>query len=224
MSTDGEVAILSGHSVVFHCMRTRISLSATPLVLLPFLFVACSSLPPWSPVPTGQQSVYGSIDTAGSSISFITFSNNPDIVAISIEYKSGWNAPRYALIADRAARTAIEEVCGKYLDWQKLALDNHVEITKEIKTITLAQMYRSGAGWESGGNRELRFIFSSRLDADNTPRIIMRVRSSTFFDDRDQFVLDDGQVRTLADSLKDEAVAAGFAVARKKQDTIDMFN
>ena len=199
-------------------------LSAALLVLLPLLLAACSSLPPWSPVPTGQTATYGSIGTPGTSISFIAFSGNPDIVAISIEYTSGWNAPRYAVIADRPARNAIEEICSKYLEWQKLALDNHVEITKEIKTITVAQMYRSGTGWESGGNRDLQFIFSSRLDTDNTPRTVLRVRSRTFFDDRDQFVLDDGQVRSLADSLQDTAVAAGFEAAKKKQETIDMFN
>lgn len=121
------------------------------LVLLPLLLAGCGSLPPWSPVPTGQTSVYASIGTTESTMSFITFSDNPDIVAISIQYKFGRSAPRYALIADRPARTAIEEICSKYVDWQKLAMDNHVEITKEIRTITLAQMYPSGSGWDAGG-------------------------------------------------------------------------
>jgi hypothetical protein len=194
------------------------------LAVLPLLFVECSSLPPWSPVPTGQTSVYGRIETADNAIGFITFSDNPDIVAISIQYKFGRDAPRYALLTDQAARNAIEEICRKYFDWQKLALDNNVEITKEIRTISLAQMYPSGSGWEAGGNRELRFVFSARLDADNALRTSLRLRSRSFFDDRDQFVLGDQEVRDLADSLKDRAVAGGYEAAKKKQDTIDMFN
>jgi hypothetical protein len=193
------------------------------LPLLPILLVGCSSLPPWSPVPTGQTAVYGGIQTADNSLSFITFSGNPDVVAISIEYKFGRYGPRYALIADRPTRVAILEICAKYLEWQQLAVDNHVEITKEIRTLTVAQMYQSSSGWEAGGNRELRFVFSSRLVAD-TARTSLRVRSYSFFDDRDQFVLDDQQVRDLADSLQDAAVASGFEAAKKKQDTIDMFN
>ena len=51
----------------------------------------------------------------------------------------------------------------------------------------------------------------------------MRVRSRTFFDE-DQFVLDDQQVHALADALQDTAVSAGFDAAKKKQQTIDMFN
>jgi len=195
-----------------------------PLAVLSLFLAGCSSLPPWSPVPTGQTSLYGKITTPVATISFIAFSDNPDIAAVSIEYGFGRYAPRYALVADGQARAAIAEICSKYFEWQKLALDNHVEIAKEIRTITMAQMYPSGAGWEAGGNRDLRFIFSSRIDKDGTPQTTLRVRSRSFFDGRDQFVLQDQQVRDLADSLRDTAVAGGFAAAKKKQDTMDMFN
>jgi hypothetical protein len=102
--------------------------------------------------------------------------------------------------------------------------DNQVEITKKITTITLGQMYRSGPGWEYGGTRELRFVFSARGDTETALHTSLRVVSRTFWDDRDQFVLDDQQVKTLADSLQDKAVASGFQMAKKKQQTIDMFN
>jgi hypothetical protein len=192
--------------------------------VLPLLLLACESLPPWSPVPTGQTAVYGKIETAANEISFITFSDNPGIVAISIEYNFGRSSPRYALIADGPARAAIGEICSKYFDWQTRALDNNVEIVKEIRTITLAQMYRSGSGWEPGAGREMHFVFSSQMDANNTLHTTLRVGSRSFFDGRDQFVLEDKQVRDLADSLSDSAVAEGFEAAKKKQETIDMFN
>jgi hypothetical protein len=194
------------------------------LAVLPLLLMGCASLPPWSPVPTGQTSIYGKIDTSVNAISFIAFSGNPGIAAISIEYNFGRAAPRYALIADGQGRAAIEEICAKYFEWQKRAVDNNVEIVKEIRTITLAQMYPSGSGWEPGGSRELRFVFSSRLDTNNTYHTTLRVGSRSFFEGRDQFVLEDQQVRDLADSLQDSAVAVGFDAAKKKQDTIDMFN
>jgi hypothetical protein len=197
---------------------------AALLAVFPLFLMECTSLPPWSPVPTGQTSVYGKIETAVNAISFISFSDNPGIAAISVEYRFGRAAPRYALIADGPARAAIEEICGKYFDWQTRARDNQVEIVKEIRTSTLAQMYRSGSGWEPGGDRDLRFVFSSRMDADNTLRTTLRVWSHSFFDGRDQFVLDDQQVRDFADSLQDSAVTAGFGAAKKKQETIDMFN
>ncbi len=198
--------------------------SAVLLALFPLVLAGCSTLPPWNPVPTGQTSVYGKIQTDTSTLSFISFSGNPGVVAISVEYNFGRYAPRYALIADGPARAAIEEICTKYFEWQKLALDNHVEITKEIRTLTLAQMYPSGSGWEPGSNRDLRFVFSARNDADGSPHTTLRVRSRSFFDGSDQFVLDDQQVRDLADSLQDSAVASGFEAAKKRQDTLDMFN
>ncbi len=196
---------------------------ATLLAVGALALGSCSTLPPWSPVPTGQSYTYGSIEASGSRISFITFSDDPGIAAIAVQLTFGRAAPRYALIADGPARAAIEEICQKYFEWQKLAQDNHVEITKEIRTITMSQMYPSGAGWEDGGDRDVQFIFSSRLDTDNAPRTTLRVKSRSFFD-RDQFVLTDDQVRTFGDSLNNDAVTRGFEMARKRQDTIDMFN
>ena len=71
-----------------------------PLAVLSLFLAGCSSLPPWSPVPTGQTSLYGKITTPVATISFIAFSDNPDIAAVSIEYGFGRYAPRYALVAD----------------------------------------------------------------------------------------------------------------------------
>lgn len=201
----------------------RVRLSSILIVLLPLILLSCYSLPPWSPVPTGQTSVYGKIETNESLISFITFSDNPDIVAIGVEHKIGRYAPRYALIADPPARGAIREICGKYFEWQRLAIENHVDIMKEIRTITLPQMHRSGAGWEAGEDRELRFVFTSQLDTHNTAHTSLRVRSGSFFGGHDQFVLDDQQVQVLADSLQEDAVAGGFETAKKKQETLEKF-
>jgi hypothetical protein len=175
-------------------------------------------------VPTGESSVYGKIETNESLISFITFSDNPDLVAIGVEYKMGRYAPRYALIADPPARAAIQQICVKYFEWQRLALENHVEIMKEIRTITLPQMHRSGAGWEAGEDRELRFVFASQLDTQNTPHTTLRVRSGAFFGGHDLFVLDDQQVQVLSDSLREETVASGFKMAKMKQETLEKFN
>ena len=133
------------------------------MLLTPLLLVECSSLPPWNPIPTGQSSVYGQIDSGDATLGFISFSDYPDIVAISVG--RGGYGPRYALIVEPPARAAIEEACAKYFSWQKRALDNQVAITKEIRTITVGQMYRSGARWEYGGTRELRFIFAAQGDA-----------------------------------------------------------
>jgi hypothetical protein len=186
--------------------------------------MGCYSLPPWNPVPTGQTSVYSKIETNESLISFITFGDNPDIVAIGVEYKIGRYAPRYALIADPPARTAIQEICNKYFDWQKLAIENRVDIMKEIRTITLPLIRRSGAGWEAGEDRELRFVFTSQVLKNNTPHTTLRVRSGSFLGGHDQFVLDDSQVQVFADSLKEGAVASGFQAARQKQEAIEKFN
>ena len=202
----------------------RVRFSSILVVLLPLILMSCYSLPPWNPVPTGQTSVYGKIETNESLISFITFADNQDIVAIGVEYKIGRYAPRYALIADPPARAAIQEICGKYFDWQKLAIENRVDIMKEIRTITLPMIRRSGAGWEAGEDRELRFVFTSQLLNNNTPHTTLRVRSGSFLGGHDQFVLEDPQVQVFADSLKEDAVAGGFQTARQKQEAIEKFN
>ena len=194
------------------------------LAFAPLFIAACSSLPPWDPVPTGQTSVYAKIETNATVVSFIAFSGDADIVAVSIEYSIGRYAPRYALLADGKARAEIREICTKYFDWRELALDNNVEIVKEIRTITLPQVYRSGSGWDAGGNRDVSFVFSSQKGSDNDLKMTLRVQSRSFFGDIDQFILNEDQVRSLSDSLSETAVAGGYQAAKKRQDTIDMFN
>jgi hypothetical protein len=193
------------------------------LILVPLILGQCSSLPPWNPVPTGQSAVYATIETDDTTLGFISFSDYPDIVAVSVDHQQGGFNPRYALIVEPSERAALREACDKYFAWQKLAVDNQVEITKGIRTVMLGQMYGPGPGWRYGGTREVRFVFSSRRDAEDTPNATLRVITMGYFTERDQFVLDYGQVKQLSDALQDSAVAGGYQAAKKKQQTIDMF-
>jgi hypothetical protein len=187
------------------------------------LMLGCSTLPPWKPVPTGQSAVYGKIENTSGLIQFIAFSDDPGIAALSIGYTFGRFAPQYALILDRPGREALKAALSKYLDWAGLASENRVEITKEIATIVLPQMQRSGNSWQAEGTRELAFIFVSRFDRNGVQRISLVLRSSSFLFGRDQFTLNDEQAREFNALLQDDAMENGYREAKKKQDTIDMF-
>jgi hypothetical protein len=187
------------------------------------LIFGCSTLPPWKPVPTGQSAVYGKIEDTNGLIQFIAFSDDPGIVAIAVGYTFGRFAPQYALLLEGSRRNAVKDALAKYLDWAGLAAENRVEITKEITTTVLPQMLRSGNSWQAEGTRELAFTFVSRFDRSGAQRISLVVRSSAFLSGRDQLVLNDQQAREFNSLLQDDAVENGYAEAKKKQDTIDMF-
>ena len=159
------------------------------------LIIGCATLPPWKPVPTGQSAVYGKIEDDNGLFQFIAFSDDPGIVAIAVGYSFGRSAPHYALLLDRPGRNAVKAALSKYLEWAGLALENRVEITKEITTTSLPQMLRSGNSWQAEGTRDLGFIFVSRIDASGEQEISLVMRSSSFLYGRDQFMLNDQQAR-----------------------------
>jgi hypothetical protein len=192
-------------------------------VLFPLLLVACTTLPPWKPVPTGQSVVYGQIQDSRRALAFIAFAGDQGIVAISVDNVFGGFNPRYGLIADEPARASMREAIAKFQDWSKLAEANQVEITREISTITLPQMFRRGGGWEAEGQRDVTFIFNSRLGQSADPRITLVIRTSSFFYGVDQIVLNDQQAADFSKFLENDATDAGYQQAKKKQDTLDMF-
>jgi hypothetical protein len=193
------------------------------LVILSVLLAGCTTLPPWKPVPTGQSVVYGQIQDSRRSIAFIAFADDPGIVAIAVENLFGGFTPRYGMIADQPARASMREAIAKYQEWSKLAQDNRVEITREISTVSLPQMFRRGEGWEAEGDRQVTFIFNSRLGPSDDPRITLVLRTSSFFYGVDQVVLNDQQAADFSRHLEDEETNAGYLQAKKKQDTLDMF-
>jgi hypothetical protein len=193
------------------------------MVILPALLAGCSTLPPWSPVPTGQSVVYGQIQDSRRGLTFIAFANNPGIVAIAVQNLFGGAAPRYGMIAEEPARASIREAVAKFENWSKLAMDNQVEITREITTIDLPQMFPRGAGWEAQGSRQVTFVFSARLERAGTLRITLVLKTSAIFSGGDQIVLNPEQAADLGRYLENDEVDAGYAQARKKQDTLNMF-
>ena len=192
-------------------------------VLFSLLLAACSSLPPWSPVPTGQSVVYGQIKDSRRGLTFIAFADNPGIVAIAVQNLFGGAAPRYAMIADEPARKSIREAVGKFQEWSKLATDNQVEVTREIRTIDMAQMFPRGAGWEAEGTREVAFVFSARQEASSVMRITLVMKMSAIFSGTDQIVLNPDQAADLGRYVDKDEVDAGYAQARKKQSALDLF-
>src|SRR5208337_1402169 len=117
----------------------------------------------------------------------------------------------------------MREAIAKFQEWSKLATDNSVEITREITTVTLTQMFRRGEGWEAEGSRDVTFVFNSRLGQPEDARITLVLRTSAFFYGVDQIVLNDQQATDFSRYLGDEASGAGYQQAKKKQDTLDMF-
>ncbi len=193
------------------------------LVLFSVLLTGCTTLPPWKPVPTGQTVVYGQIADSRRVISFTAFGEDEGIIAISVEYVVSGFSDRYAMVVDQPARNAMKGACAKFTEWARLAADNRVEITREITTVTTPQMFMRRGGWEAEGSREIKFVFVSRMDPDNTPRITLQLRSSSLFYGSDQITLTEQQAGDFGGYLQDEAVDNAYRQARKKQDTLDMF-
>ena len=192
-------------------------------LFLSTLLVGCATLPPWEPVPGGQSVVYGQIEDSRRSLAFIAFARDPGIIAISVENRFGGYTPRYGMIVDEPARGSFREAIAKYQEWSRLAVDNEVEITREISTINLPQMFRRGEGWEAEGSRDVTFVFNSRLDQSGSPRITLVIRTRSFFYGMDQIVLTDEQAADLSNYLSADQVTAAYQQAKKKQDTLDMF-
>ena len=192
-------------------------------VLFPLLVAGCTTLPPWKPVPTGQSVVYGQIQDSRRALAFLAFAGDPGIVAITVDNVFGGFNPRYGMIADEPARASIREAIAKFQDWSKLAEANQVEITREISTVALPQMFRRGDGWEAEGQRDVTFIFNSRLGQSADPRITLVMRTSSFFYGVDQVALNDQQAADFSKYMENDATDAGYQQAKKKQDTLDMF-
>src|SRR5271157_2459062 len=167
-------------------------------LILSVLLAGCGTLPPWDPVPTGQSVIYGQIQDSTGALAFSAFANNPGIVAISVESFVGGVTPQYTMVADQSARKSMREAVAKFQEWSKLATDNSVEITREISTVTLTQMFRRGEGWEAEGSRDVTFIFNSHLGQSHLgqmddPRVTLVLRTRAFFYGVDQIVLSDPQ-------------------------------
>ncbi|HYW84213.1 MAG TPA: hypothetical protein VFB30_13200 [Spirochaetia bacterium] len=193
------------------------------LILPAFLLAGCSTLPPWSPVPTGQSVVYGQIQDSRRGLTFIAFADNPGIIAIAVQNLFGNAAPRYAMIADEPARASIRAAVAKFDEWRKLAMDNQVEITREITTVDLAQMFPQGSEWDAGGTRQVTFVFSARREGRDALRITLLLKTSAIFSVSDQIVLNPDQAADLGRYVDKEEVDAGYADARKKQSALDKF-
>ena len=187
------------------------------LVLPAVLLAGCSSL------PTGQSAVYGQLKDSRRGITFIAFADNPGTIAIVVQNLFGYAAPRYAMVADEPARVAIREAVAKFEQWEKLAMDNQVEVTREITTVELVQMFPRGSEWDAGGTRDVTFVFSARRENDDTLRVTLVLRSSAVFSPSDQIVLNPDQAADLRRYVDKGEVDAGYAQARKKQNALDMF-
>jgi hypothetical protein len=192
-------------------------------VLLSVFLAGCTTLPPWKPVPTGQAVVYGQIQDSRRAIAFTAFANDQGIIAITVENTFGGFNPRYGMIADEPARASIREAIAKFQEWSRLAEDNKVEITREIATVSLPQMFRRSGGWEAEGTRDVTFIFNSRLGSSSEPRITLVMRTSSLFYGIDQIVLIGQQAEDFGRYLENDEVDVGYQQAKKKQDTLDMF-
>jgi len=193
------------------------------LILPAFLLAACSTLPPWSPVPSGQSVVYGQIKDSRRGLTFIAFADNPGIIAIAVQNLFGNAAPRYGMIADEPARASIRGAVAKFEEWRKLATDNQVEVTREITTVDLAQMFPRGSEWDADGTRQVTFVFSARRESADTLRITLVLKTSAIFSVSDQIVLDPDQAAELGRYVDKGEVDTGYAEARKKQAALDMF-
>ena len=196
---------------------------ALALIFFSIVLAGCSTLPPWSPVPTGQSVVYGQIKESRRGLTFIAFADNPGIVAIAVQNLFAGATPRYAMIADEPARASIREAVAKFQEWSKLATDNQVEVTREIKTIDMAQMFPRGAGWDAEGTRQVTFVFSARREAEDTVRITLILKTSAVFSGSDQILLNPNQAADLGRYVDKEEVDAGYTQARNKQNALDMF-
>jgi hypothetical protein len=193
------------------------------MILPAILLAGCSTLPPWSPVPTGQSVVYGQIQDSRRGLTFIAFADNPGIIAIAVQNLFGSAAPRYGMIADEPARASIRGAVAKFEEWRKLAMDNQVEITREITTVDLAQMFPRDSGWDAEGTRQVNFVFSARRESADRLRITLVLKTSAIFSVSDQIVLNPDQAADLGRYVDKEEVDNGYAEARKKQNALNMF-
>jgi len=202
-------------------MKTKGPFAA--IVLGSLLLAGCTTLPPWKPVPTGSSAVYGQIEDSRRAIAFVAYSDDPGIIAITVENRYGGWSPRYGMVVDQPARISIREALAKYEEWSRLAMDNGVEITREITSVTLPQMFPRNKGWEAEGERQVTFVFNSRLGDSSTTRTSLVIRTKSFFYGSDQAVLNNDQVAEFSRYLEEEEIAVGYRQAKKKQDTLDMF-
>ena len=187
------------------------------------LLSACTTLAPWKQTPTGSSVVYGQIEDSRRAIGFLAWSDDPGIIAITMENRfNGWS-PRYGMVVDQPARNAMREALAKYDEWSKLAIDNDVEITREISSVTLPQMFYRSHGWEAEGERQVTFVFRSTLGDSSTPRTALIIRTKSFFYGSDQATLSSDQAADFARYLEDEEISMGYQQAKKKQDTLEMF-
>jgi hypothetical protein len=196
-------------SVVFACLCLVIA--------------GCTTLPPWKSVPDGQSVVYGQIQDSRRAIAFTAFANDPGIIAITVENTFGGFNPRYGMIADEPARTSMRDAIVKFHEWSRLAEENRVEITREISSVSMPQMFKRNSGWEAEGTREVTFIFNSRVSQSGDPKITLVIRASSLFYGIDQIVLNNDQAADFGRFLADDEVDAAYRQAKKKQDTLDMF-
>jgi hypothetical protein len=201
----------------------RIKGSLVVVLLGSILLAGCTTLPPWKPVPSGSSVVYGQIEDSRRAIAFVAWSDDPGIIAITMENRFGGWSPRYAMIVDQPARNSMREALAKYDEWSRLAVENGVEITREITSVTLPQMFYRSKGWEAEGERQVTFVFRSTLGDSSTPRTALLIRSRSFFYGSDQAVLSTDQAADFSRYLEDEEIAMGYQQAKKKQDTMDMF-
>ncbi len=185
--------------------------------------VSCATLPPWKSMPTGSSVTYGQIQDFRRAVSFVAWSDDPGIITLTVENREDFFNSRYGVIVDQPARATIREALSKYVEWARLAVDNQVEITREINSVTLPQILLRRNGWEAEGERQVAFVFNARLGASNTPRTTLVIRSRSFFYGSDQIVLDDQQVGDFARYMEDDQIDAGYQQAKKKQDALELF-
>jgi hypothetical protein len=194
------------------------------LVLAGALVLAsCTTLPPWKPLPTGSSVVYGQIEDFRRGIAFVAWSDDPGIITVTVENRTDFFNTRYGMVIDQPARVTLREILAKYDEWAKLAVDNQVEITREINSVTLPQMLMRNRGWEAEGERQMTFVFNARLGASSTPRTTLVIRTSSFFYGSDQVTLNDQQASDFAKYLDEDEINTGYQQAKKKQDALDLF-
>lgn len=185
---------------------------------------SCETLPPWKSMPTGSSVTYGQIQDFRRALAFVAYSDDQGIIALTVENRESYYNSRYGMIVDQPARSTIREALAKYQEWARLAVDNQVEITREINSVTLPQILLRHNAWEAEGERQVTFVFNARLaGASDTPRTTLVIRTRSFFYGSDQITLNDQQAGDFAKYLEDDEVDAGYQQARKKQDALEMF-
>lgn len=197
-----------------------------------FTLAGCGTLPPWKSVPTGEQAEYGRIETSRDLMQFLAFSDDPQISVISIQNKGYRYPSRYAILLDVPAREAVRAALEKYENWRSIANENQTEITKTITTLSVEQMYYQDREWHDAGDRDISFVFTSRINPDGTQKFFLTLKPSPVFMmrwffvvyGRDSMVLGDDEVATFNDLVQEEAVDKGYEKAKKKQDVINLFN